>query len=341
MALGSHVLPLLSRGASLTCRALPPSPPRSFYSAVSASGLADAVQSLSSGGTPPRWVVIDDGWQCTEVGATLRLACCMPGQIVHQSHAGKAWIGLDWLWAAIVCATAELWLLPPAPFPRTGGRAVLQHPYRAAQASAAEGQGGGGWDRCTAAVRWGIAGIFPSLPVSPDRCNERPQGYCCHAWLSTNLPHPSHAPPLPAPRLQTGDASLREAYLEGEMEALGQAAKEIPAGTAMGAYLQEIRASGAYSVCVLGAACKPPVESESEGLQPPYRRVTAGCCLQVACCLYHQPKACRRPADSPSAVGIRPCRAACHPPCRPPRGRPGCSGGLPRPGAPARHHQQH
>lgn len=29
------------------------------------------------------------------------------------------------------------------------------------------------------------------------------------------------------------------------MEALGQAAKEIPAGTAMGAYLQEIRASGA------------------------------------------------------------------------------------------------
>lgn len=38
---------------------------------------------------------------------------------------------------------------------------------------------------------------------------------------------------------------LREAYLEGEMEALGQAAREIPAGTAMGAYLQEIRASGA------------------------------------------------------------------------------------------------
>ena len=48
-----------------------PPPPRSFYSAVSASGLADAVQSLSSGGVPPRWVVIDDGWQCTEV----RLSC--------------------------------------------------------------------------------------------------------------------------------------------------------------------------------------------------------------------------------------------------------------------------
>lgn len=44
----------------------------SFYSAVSASGLSDAVQSLSSGGTPPRWVVIDDGWQCTDVDEPYR-----------------------------------------------------------------------------------------------------------------------------------------------------------------------------------------------------------------------------------------------------------------------------
>lgn len=65
--------PLFICRPSLECSSTftaPPSP-CSFYSAVSASGLADAVQSLSSGGVPPRWVVIDDGWQCTEV----RLSC--------------------------------------------------------------------------------------------------------------------------------------------------------------------------------------------------------------------------------------------------------------------------
>lgn len=105
----------------------------SFYSAVSATGLADAVQSLTSGGTPPRWVVIDDGWQCTEV----------------------------------------------------------DEPYR----------------------------DIPTEQLKQQITKEKTA-------------------------VKAGDAALREAYLEGEMEALGQAAKEIPAGTAMGAYLQEIRASG-------------------------------------------------------------------------------------------------
>jgi hypothetical protein len=90
------------------------------------------VQSLSSGGVPPRWVVIDDGWQCTEV----------------------------------------------------------DEPYR----------------------------NIPTEQLKQQLLKEKAE--------------------------KTGDVSLREAYLEGEMEALGQAAKEIPAGTAMGAYLQEIRASG-------------------------------------------------------------------------------------------------
>lgn len=62
-------------------------------------------------------------------------------------------------------------------------------------------------------------------------------------------------PAAPGPALQSNDAALREAYLEGEMEALGQAAKEVPAGTAMGAYLQEIRASGEGSRGL--AACSP------------------------------------------------------------------------------------
>jgi hypothetical protein len=63
--------------------------------------------------------------------------------------------------------------------------------------------------------------------------------------------------------MQPGDAAQREAYLEGEMEALGQAARDVPAGTAMGAYLQEIRASGGWQLpgscplaaCWLGGGC--------------------------------------------------------------------------------------
>uniref|UniRef100_A0A1D2A580 galactinol--sucrose galactosyltransferase n=1 Tax=Auxenochlorella protothecoides TaxID=3075 RepID=A0A1D2A580_AUXPR len=44
----------------------------SFYSTVSAQGLDDAVRGLRAQGTPPRWVVIDDGWQCTQVDAAYR-----------------------------------------------------------------------------------------------------------------------------------------------------------------------------------------------------------------------------------------------------------------------------
>ena len=40
------------------------------------------------------------------------------------------------------------------------------------------------------------------------------------------------------------DSASREAYIEGEMEAMGLAAKEIPAGSAMGVLLQELKASG-------------------------------------------------------------------------------------------------
>ena len=34
--------------------------------------MSDAVASLTAGGAPPRWVVIDDGWQQTEVDAPFR-----------------------------------------------------------------------------------------------------------------------------------------------------------------------------------------------------------------------------------------------------------------------------
>lgn len=38
-----------------------------FYSTVSASGIFSGVESLQSGGTPPKFVIIDDGWQQTDL----------------------------------------------------------------------------------------------------------------------------------------------------------------------------------------------------------------------------------------------------------------------------------
>ena len=38
-----------------------------FYSKVSAQGVADGVASLRAGGAPPRFVIVDDGWQVTSL----------------------------------------------------------------------------------------------------------------------------------------------------------------------------------------------------------------------------------------------------------------------------------
>jgi raffinose synthase len=43
-----------------------------FYSAVSAQGLTDAVASLAAGGVPPRLVIIDDGWQVTDLDSQFK-----------------------------------------------------------------------------------------------------------------------------------------------------------------------------------------------------------------------------------------------------------------------------
>lgn len=43
-----------------------------FYSSVSAQGLADAVVSLTAGGVPPKLVIIDDGWQVTDLDAEFK-----------------------------------------------------------------------------------------------------------------------------------------------------------------------------------------------------------------------------------------------------------------------------
>jgi len=43
-----------------------------FYSSVSAQGLMEGVRSLSAGGVPPKMVIIDDGWQSTDLDAEFR-----------------------------------------------------------------------------------------------------------------------------------------------------------------------------------------------------------------------------------------------------------------------------
>ena len=43
-----------------------------FYSSVSAQGLMEGVRSLSAGGVPPKMVIIDDGWQSTDLDAQFR-----------------------------------------------------------------------------------------------------------------------------------------------------------------------------------------------------------------------------------------------------------------------------
>ncbi|KAK2077213.1 hypothetical protein QBZ16_004847 [Prototheca wickerhamii] len=43
-----------------------------FYSTVSAAGLDEAAAALRQRGVPPRWIIIDDGWQCTAVDEEFR-----------------------------------------------------------------------------------------------------------------------------------------------------------------------------------------------------------------------------------------------------------------------------
>jgi len=212
--------------------------------------------------------------------------------------------------------------------------------------------------------------------VRPSSCELRmgTAGQSSTRCLNTRARSPAtmaHRPPLSPLPVQTGDASLREAYLEGEMEALGQAAKEIPAGSAMGAYLQEIRASGAApgrgaglgKLCSLRSAlnralcaawCAAPSLRACKLLQllnaAPQMHVLVPYSF-VLVTFAGPPEA---DLDAAVAVGYHALtprhllitdspRSHCpapSPKCRPSGGRPGCSSGLPRPGAPARHHQQ-
>jgi hypothetical protein len=72
----------------------PPTPTQdAFYSSVSAAGLVDAVESLRAGGAPPRLVIIDDGWQLTDLdGAGQGLSDSSDGEdgpASRRRHSGR------------------------------------------------------------------------------------------------------------------------------------------------------------------------------------------------------------------------------------------------------------
>lgn len=51
-----------------------------FYSTVSARGISEGLQSLLTGGTPPKLLIIDDGWQVGSATVALTLLGSMLGQ---------------------------------------------------------------------------------------------------------------------------------------------------------------------------------------------------------------------------------------------------------------------
>ena len=178
-------------------------------------------------------MVIDDGWQCTEVDEPYRN---IPTEQLKQQ-------------------TAKLMKKTPAQGAEQVGTCGL----------VGRREGGQLWGLGVMRLSWFYRVACPALPCPA--CPLSPP-WTFLTVLTAGLP-------LACPGVQPGggDASLREAYLEGEMEALGQAAREIPAGTAMGAYLQEIRASGGW--VGRGRHASPVM------LPAGHRLLHVGCCWSV------------------------------------------------------------
>jgi raffinose synthase len=60
-----------------------------FYSSVSGRKIYDAVESLRGGGAPPKFVIIDDGWQQTEIEeecTSLHYDNALPNEFVKRRH---------------------------------------------------------------------------------------------------------------------------------------------------------------------------------------------------------------------------------------------------------------
>ena len=49
-----------------------------------AAGLHEGLRSLIAGGAPPGFLIIDDGWQCTDVDAPLREPSMMNQEVMKQ-----------------------------------------------------------------------------------------------------------------------------------------------------------------------------------------------------------------------------------------------------------------
>jgi hypothetical protein len=57
------------------------------------TGLHDGVRSLVQGGVPPGFLIIDDGWQCTDVDEPLRQARPVPDLSCLSGHKTASYPG--------------------------------------------------------------------------------------------------------------------------------------------------------------------------------------------------------------------------------------------------------
>jgi len=56
------------------------------------AGLHDGVRSLVEGGVPPGFLIIDDGWQCTDVDEPLRQVHPVPDQEYRGTYDNKWYV---------------------------------------------------------------------------------------------------------------------------------------------------------------------------------------------------------------------------------------------------------
>jgi hypothetical protein len=178
-----------------------------FYSSVSASGVIAGVQSLASGGAPPKWVVIDDGWQQTDLDVRFKrdpLALPHYESLLKMGKKKRIEGDLD---------VSTLSMLKK-------GLSIKKEKKKAGNSS---DDGNGSAED----------GDDTGDGVSQQREQQLME---LQEYEDDNRAATEEA----AAAADGIDGTTRESFIEGEIEILSMAAKEIPAGSATGAILAEI-----------------------------------------------------------------------------------------------------
>ena len=204
-----------------------------FYSRVSASGLHSGVASLAAGGAPPRTVIIDDGWQSTDLDPAFRRPPPPPPppQAAMLSGPSRDVPARACAPAAVPSATS-----PPA----FGGLEAEAAAAAAAEVVAAAAAAG-------AAPASGPATPPRAGSVDPDTGGARE---------ATPLPSPPGAPAPPAPArpstiagalasletaVENAVASTADEFEAAEREVLERlAVRDVPAGSSLSSALAQL-----------------------------------------------------------------------------------------------------